>query len=249
MTPVPAMAQKSGSVYCCLFEVDFSESKDRLADRFLEWLKQPAITELWQKHKNQTTSKAGNPPLCARKTRRHWNAVYFCLFEVDFSTRKGDLTKQFNKWLALPENRKRLKKYGKEKRGGTGQALDRLKDLAAWRLYRESRNRCEDANQFAADNRKKFKNWLEIYTTCKKVNGKWPYKQGDPRPFHHAKAAKYDAPVPANQANLFSCDDDYRHAKMRVMERLSVLHPREFKKPSPTMSVVFEKFNSLAQKP
>ncbi len=249
MAPVPAMVQKHGSVYQCLFTVDFSESKDRLAGRFLEWLKQPAITELWQKFKNQRTSKPGNPPLCARKIRRHWNAVYFCLFEVDMSARKGDLTKKFNQWLALPVNRKRLKKYGKEKRGITGQALGRLKDLAAWRLYRENGNCCEGANQFAADNRKKFKNWPEVYAASKKVNGQWPYKAGDPRPFHHAKAAKDDDAVPANQASLFSCDDDYRHAKMKVMERLSILHPREFKKPSPTMRAVFEKFNDLASKP
>jgi len=249
MVPVPAMAQKNGSIYRCLFAVDFSESKDRLADRFLEWLKQPAITELWQKFKNQRTSKPGKRSLRALKNRRFWNSVWFCLLEVDFAARKGDLTGEFNKWLALPENRKRLKKYGMEKRGVTGQPLDRLKDLAAWRLYRENGNRWESANQFAADHRKFFKSWTEVHATCKKVNDAWPYEQGDPRPFHGARAAKDDTLVPVNQADLFSCDDDYRHGKMKVMARLSVLCPREFKKPSPTTMAVLEEFDRLAKKP
>lgn len=80
------------------------------------------------------------------------------------------------------------------------------------------------------------------------MSGQWPYKPGDPRPFHNAKAAKNLPPVPANQADLFSCDEDYRHAKMRVMERLSGSYPREFKKPSPAMARVFAAFNELSKK-
>ena len=138
MQPVPAMVQKHGSVYWCLFEVDFSESADHVSDQFLEWLKQPAIARLWQEHKSQRTSKTDRL-MRARKVRRYWNSIYFCLFEVDLSAGKGALTKQFKKWLASPENRKRLGRYGNEKRGATGQPLDRLKDLAAWRLYREKK--------------------------------------------------------------------------------------------------------------
>jgi hypothetical protein len=40
MKPVPAMLQKAGSVYWCLFAVDFSESESRVSDRFLKWLNQ-----------------------------------------------------------------------------------------------------------------------------------------------------------------------------------------------------------------
>jgi len=224
---VPAMMQKHGSVYWCLFEVDFSESKDRLADRFLAWLNQPAIVRLWREHKKQRTSE-NHRPLSALKKRRYFNTYYHCLFEVDLSAAKGDLTGQFKKWLALPENRKLLNRYGKEKRGITAQPLDRLKDLAAWRLSRENGNDCEKANKLAALNRKKFKDRAEIYRTCKKKNGKLPYKPGEPRPFHNARVAKNQAWVPANQADLFSCDEDYRHAKMRVKARLSDSFPREF---------------------
>lgn len=237
MPLVPAMVQKHGAVYWCLFEVDFSESQDRVSDRFLEWLKR-------QEHKTQRTSKTGKI-LRAQKVRRHWNSIYYCLFEVDLSAGQGALTKQFKKWLASPENRKRLRRYVKEKRGATGQSLDRLKDLAAWRLYRENGNNCEQANLFANQNRKKFKDWPEIFRTCKKKNGKWPYKPGDFRPFHNAKTTGDDL---LNNAPLFSASDDYRHAKMRAMERLADSYPREFKKPSPAMEKVFQELRKLAQK-
>ncbi len=229
MQPVLAMLQKRSSVYWCLFEVNFSESKDHLINQFLAWLKQPDIAGLWREHKKQRAANARSS-LRALKVRRYLNTRYLCLFEVNLSARMGDLTGQFKKWLALLENCKRLNRYGNEKRGATGQPLDRLKDLAAWRLYRENKNKCEQANLFANQNRKKFKTWPEIYRTCKKKNGKWPYKPSEPRPFHAAQPTKDKHPV--NQSDLFAHDEDYRHSKMRVMERLSDSFPREFKKPS-----------------
>src|SRR5438876_114750 len=69
MPDVPAMAQKGGSVYWCLFEVDFSESKNRLSDRFIEWFKQHCIEQLWRQYKRQRTRKTAKP-LHARKVRR-----------------------------------------------------------------------------------------------------------------------------------------------------------------------------------
>lgn len=247
MKPVPAMGQKHGSVYWCLFDVDFSESNDRLADRFLAWLNQPAIVRLWQEHKKQKTGM-NRKPLRALKERRDFNAHYHCLFEVDLSASKGNLTRQFKRWLALPKNRKRLNRYGKEKRGIAGQPLDRLKDLAAWRLYRENENDFEQANKFATLNRKKFKDSVEIYRTCKKKSGKWQYKHGEPRPFHNAKAAKNLHSVPTNQADLFSCDEDYRHAKIRAVSHLSDSYPREFKKPSLAKKNIIQELRKIASK-
>lgn len=244
MKPVPAMLQKTGSVYWCLFGVDFSESDNRASDRFLEWLNQSAIAKPWQKDKDHRKKKARGV-IRAVRVRRSWNSIYFCLFQVDLSARKRDLTSQFRKWLALPENRRRLRRYRKESRGTTGRPFDSLKELAAWRLYRENKNNWEEANKFANDHRKTFKNWSEVYATCKRVNGKWPYKPGDLRPFHNAKNIPS---VPANQANLFSCDDDYRHAKMRVIERLLESYYSEFRKPSPAMVARLARLTELAQK-
>lgn len=55
-----------------------------------------------------------------------------------------------------------MARYAKGKRGKTGDLLDRLKDLAAWRLYREDDNDWSAANDFANNNRKKFESWSEI---------------------------------------------------------------------------------------
>jgi hypothetical protein len=117
--------------------------------------------------------------------------------------------------------------------------------LAAWRLYREHGNRIDDANEFAKAHRKAFKNWPEVNSAWKRVNGKSPYSPGDPRPFHNAKSVP---PVSANQADLFSSDEDYRHAKMRVTERLSKSNYREFRKPSPWMAEVFAELIELDHK-
>ncbi len=227
-----ARVKKSGAVYYCLFNVDFSESKNLLHDRFVECLKQDEIERDWNAHKKQRT---GKNPNALRSTKivppkGEWRAsTYWCLFEVDLSARKGDLTKQFEKWLALPKIKKLLNQYKIEKRGSSDKWKDRLKDLAAWRLYRENENSCDKANNFANANRKKFETWPEIYETCKKVNGKWPYKPNDPRPFRDAKRVGDDA---LNSAPLFSCADDYRHAKGEVIRVLSDWIPDEFKQPS-----------------
>ncbi len=247
MKRLPAMVQKNSSVYLCVFELDFSESKDHLADRFTAWLNQPAIARHRRKYKKPRADK-NREPLRSVKVRRSFNTHYHCLFEVDLSAGKGDLTKQFKIWLALAENRKRLNRCGYEKRGATGKSLDRLKDLAAWRLYRENENNCGSANQFASRNRKKFKDWPEIFKTCKKQNRKWPYRPGDPRPFHNAKRARNLRSVPTNESDLFSCDEDYRHAKGKVVTHLSDSYPREFKKPSLAKKNIIQELRKIASK-
>jgi hypothetical protein len=181
----------------------------------------------------------------ASEVRRYSSTIYFCLFQVDLSARKGDLTKQFKKWLASHENRSRLRRCRKESRGATGRSFDRLKELAAWRLYRENKNSWTEANKFATQHRKTFKNWPEVYATCKRVKGSWPYKPGDLRPFHNAKNIRSTL---ANKADLFSCDDDYRHTKMKVIERLSESYYREFRKPSPGMAALHARLTALSRK-
>jgi hypothetical protein len=219
LQPVPAMALKSGSVYHCLFEVDFSEAPDHLSDRFLAWLKQSAIEKLWQGHKKDRTGKIGKP-LRNQKNRQHRNALYCCLFDVNLSARKRELALQFKKWLALPENRKRLKRYEKQKRGKTGEWHDRLKDLAAWRLCREITKEPKawrHANTYACKNRLKF------------AVAKHPYRRGDPWPFHNARATNKR---PANQAPLFSDQSEASDAKREAENFLADWIPSEFKKPS-----------------
>jgi hypothetical protein len=225
-----------------LFEVDFSESKDHLADRFIKWFKQPAIGHLWREHKNQRSTTRGKP-LHARKVRRYGNAAYLCLFEVDLSASKGDLTKQFKKWLAVPENQKRLKRYAKKKRGRTGRSLDRLKDLAAWRLCREMPEKVKawrHANEYADAHRK---------TKPVRVRKGEPPRP-TPLPFHNAKATTQR---PASQAPLFSDASEASDAKRNALTYLAELFPRErwiprkYWKLSPPMQTAFEKLRQLAE--
>jgi hypothetical protein len=223
-----AMVQKTGAVYHCLFIVDFSESKNLLHDRFVAWLNQDEIEKLWDGCKKQRSGKHHNALRSTKVVPSHGSS-HWCLFEVNLSARKGDLTKQFDMWLAAPKIRAQLKQYNQEKRGNSDKWKDRLKDMAAWRLYRENGNDFEKANQFANQNRKKFETWPEIHATCKKVNGKWPYKPHDPRPFRDAKPIKGKSPIAANEADLFS-DDDYRHAKGEAVKALTDWIPNEFKK-------------------
>ncbi len=217
MPYVPAMVPKTGALYYCVFEVDFSESEDALKEQFVAWLKVSDVEKQRREHKKKRT--AAGPPLRPRKVRRHWQALYWLFVEVDLSARKGALTKRFLRWLRRLENRKRLDRYAKGKRGKTGDLLNRLKDLAAWRLHREHDNNCNQANKFADDHRKRFE----------PGKARLPYHPGDPRPFHNARAPKTDLLVRLNQPDLFSCDDDYRHAKGRVLEALAGRHPAEFK--------------------
>jgi len=241
-----AMVKKSGSVYDCLFMVDFSESAKPLSQRFVEWLKLPKINALRETHR-KPISKTGKPFRAKNIVQWH-TSTHWCLFEVDLSANKTELAKHFKNWLASPENKKRLKRHCLNKRGKTGEWNDRLKDLAAWRLYRENVNSYDKANEFANRNRKKFKTWPEIYAACKKVNGKWPYKPNDPRPFRDAKLIKGKSSTAANGANLFFYDYDYRHAKVEVIKFLSDWIPSEFKRPFPELMKAWEKLDKISSR-
>lgn len=216
--PTPAaMVCKGGPVYCCLFEVHFSESAKHLRQRFVAWLQRPDIDKLWREHGKQKSTKQSEP-LRQRRAPRQSDAFHSFLFEVDLSAKKGDLVRGFKMWLSKRDIKKRLERYGKEKRGTTAEK-DRLKDLAAWRLYRELGNDWNEANKFANDHRQHFEKWSS------------PYQPGDCRPFHNAKSEDLDL---ANQAALFSCDADYRHAKGRALKCLADwIYTGEFKKPKP----------------
>ena len=221
-----AMTPKSGSVYHCLFTVDFSESKNLLHDRFVAWLNQDEIEKLWQGHKKQRKSKNRNAlrPTNIVQPKGEWRAsTYWCLFEVDLSARKGDLTKQFEKWLALPKIKKLLNQYKQEKRGTSDKWKDRLKDLAAWRLCREITTEPKAwiwANEYACQHRK------------------------DNRTFHNAKAQKLNGKIiPANEARLFGDPSEASDALRNALSLLAEWVPSdEFKEPSPSMKALLAAF-------
>ena len=216
-----AMTQKFGSVYHCLFAVDYSESPKLLLQRFVEWLKLPKSDAL-RKPRNERISKVGKL-FRPKKIVRQWHtSSHWCLFEVDLSALIGDLTKQFKKWLASPENKKQLKRHYSNKRGKTGEWEDRLKDLAAWRLCREIGQQSKTwiyANEYACKHRK----------TKPVVVKKGELAQKIPMPFRDAKRTKNS---PANQAPLFSDQSEASDAARNAWDLLVDLIPSEFKKPS-----------------
>ncbi len=140
-----------------------------------------------------------------RKVRVAWVHV---LFTLDFGKTKKQLLQEFDQWLQLRENRARLDAHRQNPTGKTGAFKDRLKDLAAWRLYRELG--CEDALAFAQKNRKRD-------------------KDGRLRPFYNA-GREQSKKIPPNQAPLYSEESGFPKAKARALAYGMELIPWAFGK-------------------
>jgi hypothetical protein len=128
----------------------------------------------------------------ARKSRQRvypiiedrYKAVWLhVLFTLDFCKTRKQLLQEFKAWLDLPENKARLNAHQRNPTGKTGLFKDRLKDLAAWRLYRELG--CKRALAFAEQHRKRD-------------------KHGNPKPFHDARKEQSKTKMPLNEAPLYS---------------------------------------------
>jgi hypothetical protein len=204
---------------------------------------------------NVPIGKQAKPMKLVAPVLPYHSSRYHVLFNLDFSQGETRLIKQFQEWLRLPENRERLSKYKKESRGNTGKPLDRLKDLAAWRLYRECNNDMGVANKFACDHRKYFENAAEIREKCKKDDiKKHNYKSGDARPFRDAKPKKEKQAnrkpilIPANEADLFGEDADARKAKANAWEFMTEIMPQEFASPGRGMLEVFVELEKCTSK-
>jgi hypothetical protein len=141
-----------------------------------------------------------------RKERVSWVHVIFCL---DFGKTKKRLVQEFDKWLQLPENKVRFDAHKQNPTGKTGAFKDRLKDLAAWRLYRGLG--CEKALEFVEKNRKRDEN-------------------GKPRQFHDARKEQSKTKMPLNEAPLYSAENQesqFLKAKGRARNYLAELFPWE----------------------
>jgi len=181
-------------------------------------------------------------------------SFYHAIFTLDFSEGETQLVNRFREWLRLPENQERLAKYRKTTTGTTGKPLDRLKDLAAWRLYRELGNNWNKANEFADKHRKRF-TAQKIREWFKTEEERGNYRNGDPMPFRDAKSKKekwesgQQVIIPANEADLFGEDADAREAQASAWKHLAELMPQEFDPPGPHMFAMFiELEKSLASK-
>jgi hypothetical protein len=140
---------------------------------------------------------------------RQNQSLFNVIFTLDFSERETCLVERFRTWLQLPVIQKRLTRYKKLRSESRAKALDRLKDLAAWRLYREFNNDWNAANNFANKHRKEGK------------------------PFRDAKR---QGDTPAAKADLFREDADARKASASAWKYLVELLPGEFAFPQSTSS-------------
>ena len=144
-----------------------------------------------------------------RKVRVAWVHV---LFTLDFGKTKKRLLQEFDQWLQLRENKARFDAHRQNPIGKTGAFKDRLKDLAAWRLYRELG--CEDALAFAQKNRKRD-------------------KHGKPRQFHDARKEQSKTKMSLNEAPLYSEHNEesgFLKAKARALAYGMELIPWAFRK-------------------
>ena len=139
-----------------------------------------------------------------KRERTPWVHV---LFTVDFNKTKKRLLQEFDTWLQLPENKARFDTHKRDPTGTTGDSKDRLKDLAAWRLYRLLG--CNEALAFAEKNRKRD-------------------KHRKPRQFHDARKEQSKTKMPLNEAPLYSEESGFLKAKARAQKRLARLFPWEF---------------------
>lgn len=154
------------------------------------------------------------------------SGIYCVAFKIDYSAGRAGLLKSFTAWLNTKENRERLEKNHNRTANRTDKALDRLKALAVWRLYREMDNDYEATNRFANQHRKHFKDPAELREKCKTDIAKHHrYKPGSPRPFRDAKPK---GGQPPNAAELLGEDSDGRKAKASALDFLSQIIPAEF---------------------
>jgi hypothetical protein len=131
------------------------------------------------------------------------------LLPFDFSKSKKRILQEIGKWLDLSENKARFDKHSPKTEAGTEkQAKDRLKDLAAWRLYRDLAS--ERALSFAEENRKRD-------------------ESGKPCPFHDWRQDQTKKLSP-NEAPLYSEESGFLKAKARALKYLAEVIPWEFGK-------------------
>ena len=129
--------------------------------------------------------------------------LFHAIFTLDFSKSKKQLGKEFAEWLELPVNRERLIRHKKPSIGASGGAVDRLKDLAAWRLYREFGNKWNAANDFANKHRK------------------------ENRAFHDARKGQ-SKNVHRAEADLGNEESYFLKARRRALNYLAEFIPDEF---------------------
>jgi hypothetical protein len=170
-----------------------------ILDKFKDLAEQskPAIAEV-------PLGQVPEPMKLVEPMLQQMGAVYQAIFALDFSKSEKQLVEEFRVWLRISDHAALLTKHKIPKTGKTGWPRDRLKDLAAWRLFRELNNDWQAANDFANKHRRQRKAFRD---------------------------AKSTADTPANEADLFGEEADAYKAKASALKYLADLMPNEFGQP------------------
>jgi len=148
------------------------------------------------------------------------------LFAFNWAKAKKQQCHEFAAWLDRPENKERLAKYRNRHTGKTGGHADRLKDLAAWRLFEHCDGDWSKANEFANEHRKLFEKPDAIVVVSGKKHRKIIFKEGEPRPFHDPRQGQGKQQI--NAASLYSEESGFLKARGRARAYLEQRMPWEF---------------------
>jgi hypothetical protein len=136
---------------------------------------------------------------------------------LDLSQTETHLVEQFRATLQQSDFQELLRQYKKPKSKSAAKALDRIKDLAAWRLYRENNRLWSFANKFANDHRKPHN----------------PFRAAKQQSSKQQPGTK----TPANAADLFANEDDAYEVQERAWRFLRELLPEEFDSSVPPQDI------------
>ena len=148
------------------------------------------------------------------------------VFAFDWAKAKKQHCHEFKAWLDRPANKERLAKYRSRRTGKTGGHADRLKDLAAWRLFEHCGGDWRKANDFASEHRKVFESPDYVVVVSGKKRRKISFEEGEPRPFHDPRQGQGKQQI--NAASLYSEESGFLRAKGRARAYLERRTPWEF---------------------
>jgi hypothetical protein len=180
-----------------------------------------------------------------QKQSEQWRRQTYALFAIDFGKSETRLLEEFKAWLRLPEIKKRFEihKPNRSVVGSTGSFTDRLKDLAASRVFEAFKEDTKKADWFTHENRKTFQADTTIMRPLPKKTGekkrtvqKIHFRRGDPRPFHDARGGQSNEPL--NQVSLYSESGDWRKAQREALRFRQELIPWELTPVAPTKKKV-----------
>jgi hypothetical protein len=167
-------------------------------------------------------SNLGRPEVTDMKRRLEQAMILYgqsssCLhviFTLDFSKSKKRLLQEFDAWLKLDENKRRLSENERDPKGTSPVHKDRLKDLATWRLYDDLQTK-DLFKDLSKSSRSKFDR-LIAFTSAHRKSG---------RAFHDARRGQSHRSERLEEAQLYGDQQQCLNAIQRSRDWLANMIP------------------------